>query len=363
MSAKGDRILPIIFYISVIAVIVFVFTGAFAWIYYRYTIPSIAALILLLMFMAWAYSNVRPAFPGKLLGVTIFYGLSGGMFRRFEALTTEMSYMLSDDALNAVKEVAVSDMEERLKSEQDPVKKEQIHKIKSQLEQLSFNSLRKYIHVYGCRRDFIKHVYVFVSEKSLEECMFSSPYTSFTIPFGYIRRQAVFGIRYDMKGTIKIPYHGKVRAHLFMPLLDPVKVDEILASNPIEYRDALIELGVATNMALHLIVENKHLRKELAAKDRRLQSSLKDFGQHSAITDQAINAASAKSLDLTEETAKLLKKKSPQARYYELLFCAIGGQILGAAIIPSILEMDAFVAGIVGSILGAALFMVMVERT
>ncbi|MEM5798136.1 MAG: hypothetical protein QXG26_01915 [Candidatus Aenigmatarchaeota archaeon] len=274
-----------------------------------------------------------------------------------------MSYMLSDDALNAVKEVAVSDMEERLKSEQDPVKKEQIHKIKSQLEQLSFNSLRKYIHVYGCRRDFIKHVYVFVSEKSLEECMFSSPYTSFTIPFGYIRRQAVFGIRYDMKGTIKIPYHGKVRAHLFMPLLDPVKVDEILASNPIEYRDALIELGVATNMALHLIVENKHLRKELAAKDRRLQSSLKDFGQHSAITDQAINAASAKSLDLTEETAKLLKKKSPQARYYELLFCAIGGQILGAAIIPSILEMDAFVAGIVGSILGAALFMVMVERT
>lgn len=361
---KENRILPITFYISLIAVFVFIFSGAFAWIYNRYTIPSLIALTLLFLFMAWAYSNVRPAFPGKLLGVTVFYGLYGGMFRRFEALATEISHMLNEDALEAMKQVALEDLGERLKSEPDPIKREQITKIRTQLENLSAKDLRKYIHVYGCRRDFVKHVFVFVSEKDLESHMFSSPFTSFTIPFGYIRRQAVFGIRYDMKGAIKIPYYGKVRAHLFMPLLDPAKVDEISASTPSQYKEALIEIGAAIQSALHLATENRHLKKEIKAMKKRLTESLKQFSEHSKIADIARSAAQSKILEPpTEEEAKLAKSKPIQTRYYELLFCVVGGQILGAAFLPSLLNMEAFSAGVIGSILGAAAFMVLVERS
>jgi hypothetical protein len=360
-----QRTLPIVLYISILALLYVIFSGAYSWIYERYTIPAVIGLFALITFIAWVLSNVRPAFPGKLLGVTLFYGIVGSMYRRFEALTVEMTHIITDEALVSIKELAINDLDERYKKENDVKKKEQIQKVKDKITSLKAEELRKFIHVYGCRRDFVKHIWVFLSDKPLEQHIFSSVITSFTIPFGFIRRQAVFGIRYDIKGRIKMIPYGKVRVHLFIPLLDPAKVEELSAKSvPVELKDAIAELGSAIRTAMLLSIENKMLRKEIRARERRLKETERQLSEMSKETDIARRAAKSKVLEpLTEEEAKLAKAKPVQARYYELLFSVIGGQVVGSTLIPQFIQMDAFTAGIVGSILGAIAFFAIMGRS
>jgi hypothetical protein len=361
----NSRTLPITLYASLLALAFLLLSGTWGMLYEAYAVPSLIILGFLLLFIAWLLSNTRPAFPGKLLGTTIFYGITGKLFRRFEALTVDISDVLSEEALAMVKDMVLADLDERMKKETDVSRRRQIEKIRERLQNISAKDLRKYVHVYGCRRDFIKHAFVFVSEKSLEDHMFSSPYTSFTIPFGYIRRQALFGIRYDMRGSMKIPPFGKVKAHLFIPLLDPEKVDEAsVASIPQELKETLVEIGVGIRSALLLGTENRMLKKEINAMRKRMKETERQLAQLSKETDIARRAAKSHILEEPSDAELKLAKKTPvQARYYELLFAAVGGQVLGAALLPQILtSLDAFTAGVVGSILGAALFFMLVER-
>lgn len=362
---KDSRTLPITLYASVFALVLLMLSGAWGMFYETYTIPSLIVLSFLVLFIAWLLSNTRPAFPGKLLGITIFYGITGKLFRRFEALTVDISDVLSEEALVQVKDMVLGDLDEREKKETDATRKEQISKLKEKLQNIAAKDLRRLVHVYGCRRDFVKHAFVFLSEKDLEGHMFSSPYTSFTIPFGYIRRQAVFGIRCDMGGSMKIPPFGRVKTHLFMPLLDPEKVDETnAASIPQELKEALTEIGAGIRSALLLGTENRMLKKEIHAMRKRMKETERQLAQMSKETDIARRAAKSHILEEPSEAEVKLAKKTPvQARYYELLFAAVGGQILCSALLPSVLTgLDAFTAGVIGSILGAMFFFILVER-
>jgi len=87
----NSRTLPITLYASLLALAFLLLSGTWGMLYEAYAVPSLIILGFLLLLIAWLLSNTRPAFPGKLLGTTIFYGITGKLFRRFEALTVDIS--------------------------------------------------------------------------------------------------------------------------------------------------------------------------------------------------------------------------------------------------------------------------------
>lgn len=357
---RDQKVYPITLYASILALAALLFSGAWNRIYETYTVPSLILLAFLLLFIAWVLGNTRPGFPGRMLGITLFYGLQGSTFRRFEALLVDISDSVSGEALEEFRQAAKEDLWEQYKKEGDEKKRLDIQKAIEALDKVNASEIKKFMQVYGCRRDFTRHIWVVLADKPLEEYMFASIVTSFTLPFGYIRRQAVFGLRYDF-GRMNVA-REKVRAHLFIPLLDVEKASGNTAV-PGELASALVEIGAAIRSALLLRVENKMLRKEVKAREKRMREAERMLSRLAKETDIAREAAKSKVLEPpTEEEAKLAKTKPTQTLYYELLFSTVAGQIVGATLIPQLIQMDAFVAGVLGSIAGAALFLLFAEK-
>ncbi|MEM3403749.1 MAG: hypothetical protein QXJ17_04375 [Nitrososphaeria archaeon] len=357
---KDQKAYPITLYISILALAFILISGAWSQIYETYTVPALTVLAFLLLFIAWLLGNTRPGFPGRMLGITLFYGLQGSTFRRFEALLVDITDSLSDDALNEFRQAAKEDLGEQYKKEGDEKKRSDIQKAMEALDKVNATEVKRFMQVYGCRRDFTRHVWVVLAEKPIEEYMFASTITSFTLPFGYIRRQAVFGLRHDF-GRMKVA-RETLRVHLFMPLLDVEKVSENKMV-PGEFASALAEIGAAIRSALLLRIENRMLRKELKAREKRMRETERQLSRLAKETDIAREAAKSKVLEPpTEDEAKIAKSKPVQSLYYELLFATVAGQIIGAALIPQLVQIDAFMASVLGSIGGAAVFFVFVAE-
>jgi len=110
-------------------------------------------------------------------------------------------------------------------------------------------------------------------------------------------------------------------------------------------------------------IERKAVMNEYKALKRRFDQVTKQLSELAKQSDIALLAARAKRLmPLTEEEARLAQIKTPQAKYAELVISAVGGSIMGSAILPSLINVDAGVGGTVGTILGIMMFYAFVRE-
>jgi len=343
------------------------FTGTIQLYYAKYPIPTILAVVSDLILISWLYGNVRPGFRGRLIGYQLFYGFTErGVYRRFDGILTDISHFLSEPAISAFKVLALHDLSEKLKDKALPQsRREHLEKVKNRLEKLKALDLRTKVRIYGCRRDFVRHIWVVLADRSVEEYSIPSWRVAFTFPFGFLRRQAVFGIRYDIRGWVKVHPYGKCKVHIFIPMIDPRSRDfeaKISTLKPVE-REAIAAIGSSIRSALYLHSENRRLKKEIQAMKKRHDQMTRELAKMSRELDAARTAARAKSLlPPTEEEAKLLGFKPPAARYFELATTMLLFQVLFAAILPRMFGLDVIVSAAMGTITGLFIFQSFVKK-
>ncbi len=339
------------------------FTGFIQMYYAKYPVPTFLAVISDLILASWLYGNVRPGFRGRLIGYQLFYGFTErGVYRRFDGILTDISHFLSEPAISAFKALALDDLNERLKDKALPQsRREHLEKVKSRLEKLKALDLRTKVRIYGCRRDFVKHIWVVLADRSIEEYSIPSWRITFTFPFGFLRRQAVFGIRYDIRGWVKVHPYGKCKVHIFIPMIDPASQDfqaKLAVLEPVE-REAIAAIGSSIMSALYLKSENRQLKKELRAMKKRHDEMTKELARMAKELDAARTAARARLLiPPSEEEARLLGYKPQAARYFELAISMLFSQLVCGAILTRMFSLDPLLAAAVGTVAGLFVFQV-----
>ena len=342
------------------------FTGTIQMYYAKYPIPTILAVVSDLVLASWLYGNIRPGFRGRLIGYQLFYGFTErGVYRRFDGILTDISHFLSEPAISAFKELALNDLNERLKDKTLPEsKRKHLEKVRERLEKLKALDLRTKVRIYGCRRDFIKHIWVVLADRSIEEYSIPSWRIAFTFPFGFLRRQAVFGTRYDLRGWVKVHPYGKCKVHIFIPMIDPASRDfqaKLAVLEPAE-REAIAAIGSSIMSALYLQSENRRLKNEIKAMKKRHDEMTRELARMAKALDASRTAARARALiPPSEGEARLLGFKPPAARYFELATTMLLFQVLFAAVLPRMFGLDAVVAAALGSIAGLFAFQVFVK--
>ena len=342
------------------------FTGTIQMYYAKYPVPTVLAVISDLILASWLYGNIRPGFRGRLIGYQLFYGFTErGVYRRFDGILTDISHFLSEPAIAAFKELALNDLNDRLKDKTLPdSKRKHLEKVRERLEELKALDLRTKVRIYGCRRDFVKHIWVVLADRSVEEYSIPSWRIAFTFPFGFLRRQAVFGIRYDIRGWVKVHPYGKCKVHIFIPMIDPMSKDfqAKLAVLEATEREAIAAIGSSIISALYLHSENRQLKKELKAMKKRHDEMTRELARMAKELDAARTAARAKPLvPPSEEEARLLGYKPPAARYFELAVAMLFSQLVCGAVLTRMFNLDPILAGAVGTIAGLFVFQSLVK--
>ena len=328
----------------------------------NYPVVGYSVTLLLIVFMWWIYANKRPAFPGRLIGILLFYGhLPQGYYRRFSGLMVDITdTMLSPASLNEFLKLSL----ENIKKEVEVAEKDRMNdliRIKESLkEMLEGEDITEHIQVLGTRRDFVKHIWVVVGvKKPIEKYAIPSKLVSFEWAFlSFMRRMAIWGIRYDFPKRIKIRGIGSVRVHVFMPTVDPEEEDykAKLYQLDSDTVSALGYLGSTVVSALKLVYENKALKKEIKALRDRARDQQKELARLSKELDIARLAASGKTIwPPTEEEARLSRAKPIQARYMEFLMSVLFGEALGFMLLPA-LGFTTEIGVFIGSVIGAFIF-------
>ena len=354
--------------VALISGLIFSFiTGSLQSFYANYPIPTILAVAADLLLASYLYGNIRPGFRGRLIGYQLFYGFTErGVYRRFDGILTDISHFLTEPAISAFKALAIQDVEERLKDKTLPSSmRERLENVRNRLKNLKALDLRTKIRIYGCRRDFVRHVWVVLADKSIEQYSVASYRVAFTFPYGFLRRTAIFGIRYDLKGWYKIAPYGNCKVHLFIPLIDPRDrrfEAKLSALNPVE-REALAALGSSITAALHLHSENRRLRSEIKAMRKRHDEMTKELARMAKMLDAARTAARARTLiPPAEEEARLLGVKPASERYFQLASAMLFTQVAFAALLPRMLGLDPIISATLGSIVGLFMFQIFMKE-
>jgi|Deesub1362B_J571_1020462.scaffolds.fasta_scaffold00003_374 hypothetical protein len=330
----------------------------------QYPVVGYTALIALIVFLWWIYANKRPAFPGRIIGILLFYGhLPIGYYRRFAGLMVDITdSVFNPYTLTEFLKLAHSNISKEIETTPNEVAKRTLGKLKSTLESMiKGEDITDYIQVLGTRRDFIKHIWIVVgAKKPIEEYAVPSKLVSFEWAFlSFIRRMAIWGVRYDLPKPVRAKGLGKLRVHIFMPILDPDEEDykAKLYQLTDDAVNALGYLGSTITSALKLTVENRALKREIKALRDRAKEQQKELARLSKELDNARLALSAKSIwGPTEEEAKIAKARPIQAKYMEMLMSILFGEALGMTLLPGILGLDIAVSVFVGSIFGAFIF-------
>lgn len=335
------------------------------YLFYEYPVLGYTLVIVAIVFLWWIYANKRPAFPGRIIGILLFYGhMPQGYYRRFAGLMVDItSLMLSKGSLDEFMKNALENLEKEISIAKDDKAKKRLENIKDTIkDMLEKEDITEHIQVLGTRRDLIKHIWIIVgARKSIEEYAIPSKLVSFEWAFlTFVRRMAIWGIRYDYPKMLRIKGVGNVRVHIFKPIIDPEDPDYKAKLYELDEDtvSALSYLGSAVSAALKLVVENKALKKEIKALRDRARDQQKELARLSKELDLARLAASSKTIwPPTEEEARLSRTKPIQARYMEFLMSVLFGEALGFMLLPA-LGFTTEIGVFIGSIIGAFLFYV-----
>ena len=330
----------------------------------EYPVLGYGALAISIIILWWIYANKRPAFKGRILGILIFYGIKPiGTYRRFAGLMVDITRQVVNKVdLGEFIQLAILNIQKEIELTKIPSERIRLMKIKEKLE--NYLNARVFPHVpfthiqvLGTRRDLIKHIWIIIGDegKRIEQYTIPSEIVSFEWAFlSFIRREMVVGLRYDYPKMLRIKGLGRVKIHLFIPLLDPENLStdadlEVLkqAVEPLAY------ISSAIRSALKLTVENKALKKEIKALRERSREQQKDLARLSKELDIARRAANSKALmPMTEEEKALLKTQPIQAKYFELVMSILFGEALGYVFAPTLgllTEMGVFIGSLVGA--------------
>jgi len=336
-------------------------TGYLPSFYTAYPIPTVLAVGGILVLAAYLYGNVRPGFIGRLIGYQLLYGFTEqNVYKRFDGIMVDVSAFIHENALQQFREIALEDLEENLKSEVSEEVRRELEGTREKLLKINGEELRRKIHIYGCRRDFTKHLWIVLGEKSIEEYSVPSHRVSFTFPFGFLRRNAAFGVRYDLKGLYKVHPYGKCKVHIFIPILEPGSMEFKAAVNSLgeDERNVLAALGGAITSALKLQSENKALKKEVQAMRKRHDQMTRELSRMAKMLDAARTAARSKVLmPPTEEEARLLGMRSQPQTMFEAIIIIILMQLAFSLLLPKLLGLDPVLCSLLGSVVGIAIYM------
>jgi ElaB/YqjD/DUF883 family membrane-anchored ribosome-binding protein len=328
----------------------------------RYPVVGYSLTAFLIIFVWWLYANKRPAFPGKILGILLFYGhLPDGYYRRFTGLMVDITdLMLSKAKIDEFLKLSIENVEKELEIAKGKARSE-LEKIKKKLsDMLDEEDITEHIQVLGTRRDFVKHIWICVGvNKPIERYAIPSKLVSFEWAFlSFVRRLAVWGIRYDIPKRIKIRGIGTVKIHIFMPMIDPEEEDYKAKLYELDEDtvSALGYLGSSVVSALKLTYENKALKREIKALRDRAREQQKELSRLSKELDIARLAAASKPIwPPSEEEAKLSRMKPVQAKYMEFLMSIFFGEAIGFMLLPA-LGFTTEIGVFIGTIIGAFLF-------
>ena len=328
----------------------------------EYPVVGYSLTVLLGLFIWLIYANKRPAFPGRILGILLFYGhLPDGYYRRFAGLMVDITdLMLSKAKIDEFLKLALENVEKDLEIAKGSAK-EELQKIKKKLkDMLDKEDITEHIQVLGTRRDLVKHIWICVGvKKPIERYAIPSKFVSFEWAFlSFVRRMAIWGIRYDLPKRIKVRGLGTVKIHIFMPIIDPEEEDYRAKLYQLDEETvaALGYLGSSVVSALKLTYENKALKREIKALRDRAREQQKELSRLSKELDLARLAAASKPIwPPSEEEARLSRTRPIQAKYMEFLMSVLFGEAIGFMLLPA-LGFATEIGVFIGSIIGAFIF-------
>ncbi|MDG6927739.1 MAG: hypothetical protein JRN10_00825 [Nitrososphaerota archaeon] len=226
MNLDYAKYTPYILFLAVLALGYAFVTGRLTLLLHHYIVPTGVGLAAFFVFITWMYGNIKPGWPGDVVGSRVFYGFYGGHYFRFDGLFVDITAkMINETNLGRLKELILADLQSQLNIEKEPLKKEDLRRTISSVETMDAQYFTSKIKVYGTRRDFTRYIWVWLADKPLDEYEFASTFTSFSFPYGPIGRGGIFGIQVRLPQSVKVIGYGKVKVRVFIPLLDKQKTE------------------------------------------------------------------------------------------------------------------------------------------
>ncbi|MCL4344084.1 MAG: hypothetical protein JRN26_00995 [Nitrososphaerota archaeon] len=363
MNFDYQRYSPYVLFLIVAAFAYAFVTGKLTFFIHSYTVPAAIAFIGFIVFIFWIWSNIKPGWPGKVIDNLVFYGLQGGMYRRFDGLFVDISDLVNDTSLGRLKELILSDLNTQLVSEKSEAKKGEIQKTIEQISKLAAADLRKHFQVYGTRRDFSRYIWIWLADTPVDEWAFSSYYTSFSLPYGYVRRRAIFGVQMHLPHSIKMSGYGKVNVRVFVPLVNPGNVTDIQHKIDEEFVENVGLLGSAIRTAITIHAKVKEFEKRAKAYEKANAEKDKKIAELTIERDEARSGAAAKNLyEPTEDEKKPLgfgQRNSPIA----LLLASVFGTLIFGDLLPKYVKgLDPVSASMIGALTFGVLYLAFSNR-
>ena len=364
MEIEYQRFAPYVLFIIIAGLAYAFVTGKLSALWNTYEIPTAILLIFVVILVVWIYSNIKPGFPGKLQETLIFYGFMGNMFRRFEALFVEITDLLNEKNIEALKNIALSDLEGQLQIERDQKKIESIKRQIEEIRALNPTDLRKHMHIYGTRKDFQRYVWIWLDEKPIDDAAFSSFITTFNFPYGWVRRRAVFGIQANLAHSVKMLGYGKVKVRVFLPLIRPnfvVETEQKLDQSLIENIGLL---GTAIRTAVAAAEKIKEYKKRIESLQKANNELHKDIAKLTGQVDIARKAANAHAFDEPTEEEKRFGGLLPKPpNYLGMLVAGAFGALIFGKLLPNYIKtMDPVTSAMIGVFAFGLIFMWLVSK-
>ena len=364
MEVDYYRLTPYALFILIAALAYIFVTGKLTALWNTYEIPTAILLIFAFILIAWIYGNIRPGFKGKFIGTFILYGRMGRAKRRFEGLFVDISDYFDINSIKALRDVALSDLKAQLQVERDQVKIAQINRQIEALEKITPEDIKKRFYIYGTRRDFVRYVWVWFSDRSMEDQSFYSVITSFTFPYGFVPRQSVDGIQINLAYSVNMKGYGKVKVRLFIPTIWPeMSIQEEQKIQP-EFAEAVMLLASAVRTAVAKITKDKETQKLIKSLKKANEEKDKLLAECTAERDAARAAAASTNLwEMTEEEKRLPQNRLKGPNYAGMLIATVFGSLLFGSILPKyISSITPVVASMIGALAFGIIFIVLVNR-
>ncbi len=354
------RALPYMLYLSILAFIYIWISGRLTWAWDNYEVPTLIGFAFFVILIAWMYGNTKPGFPGEIKGIIRLEAMVGNLVYRFRGMMVDISTNnLNDHNLETIKEVITLHLKEQISAETNLSRKEAAEATLKRINELSAVDLRKNITLYGSRRDFQRYVWVIVSDGAPDNYMFSSPYTDFVVPYGYVPLKVIYGIRAMVGKTVRMTGFGRVKVGVFIPTLAPHKVMEMeKVSLPNEFVENVSRIGAEIRTAVVAITREKDFKRRAAAYEYRINELNMELVRNTNKTGEMQQGASATSLwtGPGEQAPKMGKGKPPN--YMAMLIAAVFGSLIFGTFLPEYVKtISPTVAAMIGTFAGGLIFL------